>query len=142
MLLTWLQHPLHQMMLLTVLCVGLAVGVLVLARHLRTLKRQLTDLQQAQQQFAEQLVALQQIPSAPAAPGTAVNLPFSQQLQQVEQQVERPVPASRSTPEKYRYVAALAAQGMTAEQIAQALRISPAEAEQTIQLARLSEPGG
>jgi len=68
-----------------------------------------------------------------------VKASFSARLDQIERQQPQ-VPANqRSSTEKYRYVASLAAEGMDARGIASVLQISTAEVEQLLQLARLKQ---
>lgn len=62
---------------------------------------------------------------------------FSESLTQVERKVAPVVEGPVSGADKYRYVAALAGQGVDAAGIAAALQMAPAEVEQLMQLARL-----
>ncbi len=74
-------------------------------------------------------------------PGEALNASFSQNLGQVERQTPTVSTAPRSGSEKYRYIAALADQGVAAGGIAAALQMSTAEVEQLLKLARLKQQG-
>ena len=121
--------------LLTMLPLGLTIGALLLAlllqgRRYRTLRHQLALLK---------LVPTQQ----PPRPAQAAAPPsFASELQQVETDratngtllSQRP---SCELPERYRYVGALARQGLSAEQIASALQIGEGEAAQILRLSRL-----
>ncbi|MCW8859514.1 MAG: hypothetical protein OQK97_07415 [Deltaproteobacteria bacterium] len=63
---------------------------------------------------------------------------FSNSLDRVErEQIKVEVP--RSSAEKYRYVAALANQGVDAKEIAAAMQMAPLEVEQLLQLAHLKQ---
>jgi len=61
---------------------------------------------------------------------------FSKSLDQVERE-QKIVAAPRSSSEKYRYVASMAAQGVDAQGIAVALQMAPVEVEQLLKLAQL-----
>lgn len=109
---------------------GIALLALLLvsrqSRVTRRLKSELAGLKEL----------LQQPP--PAAPTQNVN--FSASLDSAERlQSSLPV-GVRNSPEKYRYVAALAEQGLDAKGIAAALKLAPAEVEQLLQLALLRPP--
>lgn len=68
------------------------------------------------------------------APGS-----FSQDLARIEKEVITPRPHQvRELPDRYRYVCAMARQGMRADQIAAALQIGEVEAAQIIRLSRLN----
>jgi len=113
---------------LPILLIGLVSGLALLLvfwqqRAVRRLRRELTQLR-------AELTA-----RADAEP--AEKQSFSASLSQAERQ--RPIDGDvpRSSTEKYRYVAALAAQGMGVEAIATALQLAPAEVEQLMSLASL-----
>ncbi|MEA3362570.1 MAG: hypothetical protein U9Q61_04805 [Thermodesulfobacteriota bacterium] len=63
---------------------------------------------------------------------------FSTSLDRVERE-QKTVEVPRSSAEKYRYVAALANQGVDAKEIAAALQMAPLEVEQLLQLAQLKQ---
>ena len=63
---------------------------------------------------------------------------FSESLERVERK-QKGVEIPRSSAEKYRYVAALANQGVDAKGIAAALQMAPVEVEQLLQLAQLKQ---
>ncbi|MDX2494458.1 MAG: hypothetical protein QNK27_05815 [Desulfuromusa sp.] len=63
---------------------------------------------------------------------------FSTSLDQAERE-QKTVEVPRSSAEKYRYVAALANQGVDAKEIAAALQMAPLEVEQLLQLAQLKQ---
>ncbi len=62
---------------------------------------------------------------------------FSVSLDQAERQQSSLSGHTQNSTEKYRFVAALAKQGLDAKGIAEALQLAPAEVEQLLQLARL-----
>ncbi|MCF6265581.1 MAG: hypothetical protein L3J57_03425 [Desulfuromusa sp.] len=64
---------------------------------------------------------------------------FSNSLDRVERE-QKTVEVPQSSAEKYRYVAALANQGVDAKEIAAALQMAPIEVEQLLQLAQLKRP--
>jgi DNA-binding NarL/FixJ family response regulator len=66
------------------------------------------------------------------------NTSFSNSLDQVERE-QKTAEVPRSSSERYRYVASLAAQGVDSRGIAAALQMAPAEVEQLLQLARLKQ---
>lgn len=68
---------------------------------------------------------------------TETSISFSENLAQIERKVAPVVDGPVSGADKYRYVAALAEQGVDAEGIAAALQMAPAEVEQLLQLSRL-----
>lgn len=123
--------------ILLTLCGILALGALLLGLcqgfAIRRLRR---ELHQVRTELTEQQ-------NRKPATGHSPDAYFGEVLRQAEQQatVERPADGpSRS--EKYRYVAALAEQGMDARGIARALQLGPAEVEQLLRLARLQPTGG
>lgn len=63
---------------------------------------------------------------------------FSNSLDRAERE-QKTVEVPRSSAEKYRYVAALANQGVAAKEIAVALQMAPIEVEQLLQLAQLKQ---
>ena len=63
---------------------------------------------------------------------------FSESLNRVEHK-QKGVEIPRSSTEKYRYVAALANQGVDAKGLAAALQMAPVEVEQLLQLAQLQQ---
>ncbi len=89
----------------------------------RKLRRELLDLRR---KLADRAVV-----EPPASPS------FSVSLDQVERQHPTTTYSSRSSTEKYRYVASLVAQGMDVKGISAALQLAPAEVEQLMQLASL-----
>ena len=86
----------------------------------------------------ETKVALETAPGTP--PSSTTGERFSTQLNAVERRQTPAAEVSRNPAEKYGYVAALAEQGMSAVQIADALRMAPAEVAQLLRLASL-KPG-
>jgi len=78
-----------------------------------------------------------QLETRPVPGGAKTN--FSASLDQVERQQPVARAEQRSSTEKYRYVASMAAEGMDARGIAAALQLAPAEVEQLLQLARLKQ---
>ena len=64
---------------------------------------------------------------------------FATNLDHAEREQQKEIPTPRSSAEKYRYVAALADQGVDAAGIATALHLAPAEVTQLLQLARLKQ---
>jgi len=115
--------------------------VLVLARRRRTMR----------QQQAERILALQRkIDAALEDEATlpAPSQPFSASLKEASltTSLQRPrldtlAKVSRQTPEKYRILAKLAAQGMDSGQIAAILGISSVEAAQLLSLCHVAEVG-
>jgi len=89
----------------------------------RKLGRELDELRQ---KLSETEVMQEQKPS------------FSASLDRVERE-QKTVEPPRSSAEKYRYVAALANQGVDAKEIAAALQMAPLEVEQLLQLAQLKQ---
>jgi uncharacterized membrane protein len=84
------------------------------------------ELDELRQQLSEKEVMQEHKPS------------FSNSLDRVErEQIKVEVP--RSSAEKYRYVAALANQGVDAKEIAAAMQMAPLEVEQLLQLAHLKQ---
>ena len=79
-----------------------------------------------------------QLGEGPVAPAAA-KATFSASLDQVERQQPATPADRRSSTDKYRYVASLAAEGMDARGIAKALQLAPAEVEQLVQLAKLKQ---
>jgi len=77
-----------------------------------------------------------------ADPAAAVPISFSTSLDSAERdQLQSTQPAMpRNSAEKYRYVGALAEQGLDAKGIADALQMPTAEVEQLLQLAKLKQP--
>lgn len=102
----------------------------------RTLRRQLAQLRtQLETLPAQPSVAAPVV--SPVAPAAAAE-PFAGALRQAELQGRLHLGAvHRGAPEKYRYVAALAEQGLSPAQIGQALHLAPAEVEQAVRLTRL-----
>ena len=97
-----------------------------LLKTVRQLKRELRQLQNT--------TTAQREPEPKAS--------FSASLNQAERTERATVPAvPRAIPQadRYRYVEALAAQGLDAGKIAAALQMAPAEIEQLLQLARLKQ---
>lgn len=113
---------------LTALFLGIGQAVII-----RGLRRDLRGL-------AEHLPEPQ---SAPAGSSSAPEAQFGEALRRAERQPP-PEPAAAPVPrsDKYRYVAALAEQGMDARGIARALQLGTAEVEQLLRLARLQQPAG
>ena len=112
---------------LPILLAGSAVLLVVLLGlwqqlTVRKLKRELAELR-------NRSMARDQLET----PGTS----FAQSLKRVEQQHPGFAPAGQSRTDKYRYVAALAGQGVDAKGIAAALQMSPEEVAQLLHLARL-----
>jgi hypothetical protein len=66
---------------------------------------------------------------------------FSESLTQVERKIVQPIEKPVSSAEKYRYVASLTGQGVSAAGIASALQMAPTEVEQLMQLSRLKNQG-
>jgi hypothetical protein len=113
---------------LPILLIGLSSGLALLLifwqqRGLGRLRRELSQLR-------AELAAKSEQESAPKSS-------FSASLNQVERQLPGEGNPPRSSTEKYRYVAALAAQGMGIEAISAALQLAPAEVEQLMSLASL-----
>jgi len=90
----------------------------------RKLRRELSELRQ-------------ELEKKPAAPPAKTS--FSASLDQVERQQPQAAASQRSSTEKYRYVASLAAEGMDARGIASVLQLSTSEVEQLLRLARLKQ---
>lgn len=117
---------------LPLLAVGaLALAALLLAmRQLWVVRRLRLEVRRLSRELAEK--------NEPE-PATDAPARFSESLSRVERkQLDVPA-AARSGQEKYRYIAALAEQGLDAGGIAAALQMSVAEVEQLLQLTRLKE---
>ncbi len=97
--------------------------------QLRLIKVLGCDLRAVQRELAEKNV-VKNVESTPS---------FATNLDQVEREQQKTIPTPRSSSEKYRYVAALAGQGVDASGIATALHLAPAEVEQLLKLARLKQ---
>ncbi len=97
--------------------------------QLRLIKGLGCDLRAVKRELAKKNVATNVEPT----PSFATN------LDQVEREQQKAVSLPRNTSEKYRYVAALAEQGVDASGIATALHLAPAEVEQLLKLARLKQ---
>jgi len=114
---------------LPLLLVGMVAGLALLLSFWqlqvgRKLRRELNALRR-------------ELENRPAVPTTSDS--FSARLDQVERQQAPATTGQRSSTEKYRYVASLAAQGMDVNGIASALQMATAEVEQLLQLARLRQ---
>jgi DNA-binding NarL/FixJ family response regulator len=112
---------------LLIVAVVAGVALLLGLRQLlvnRRLQRELSELQR-------------ELDNRSAAQSTVSKTSFSASLDQVERQQSVATVSQRSSTEKYRYVASLAAEGMDARAIASVLQISTAEVEQLLHLARL-----
>lgn len=115
----------------------LAAGGFLLLRY-RRLRGEMNLMQQHLGLMRTQMESLLQRREAE----TAAPADFTRQLRQVElSQRLQPALVHRGAPEKYRYVAALVEQGMDIGQIAQALHMAPAEAEQAARLAAIGRRG-
>lgn len=103
-----------------------------LREELEELKRQLSE--------AEEEEPLPPTAVAEPAPAAEAKPSFASRLNQVERQQGQTKSFTAQTyTEKYRFVASLAAQGMDARGIAEALQMAPAEVEQLMQLAKLKQ---
>lgn len=141
--LSLMSAPQNQVLLLGGLCILLLAVLLGLALRQRHLQRAFGRMTQHLQLMRQQLDTLQgRLQEAEKKVETSAEKEttgFASTLQAVEQQASVTIrPGSGSATEKYRYVSALAEQGMDAGQIAQALHIAPAEAEQAIRLAAIA----
>lgn len=120
-----------QLFSLIVACIAVFAVLLCLwqMQQVRRLRRDLDELRSQQGETQE------------AQPEPA---DFSASLDAVErQQLQTSQPASPpNTVDKYRYVGALAEQGLDAKGIAEALQMPPAEVEQLLQLSKLRQAGG
>ncbi len=94
--------------------------------QLRILRKLGRELREVRQRLLEVEVQREQEPN------------FSESLGRVERK-QKGVETPRSSAEKYRYVAALAHQGVDAKGIAAALQMAPVEVEQLLQLAQLKQ---
>ncbi len=119
---------------LVIIFAGTAVMSMLLALILQ--RRSCRRLKQLLAQYEEQ--------PQPAK----VNESFSQNLARAESQnplpTSPPVPGPHQiaeAPDRYRYISAMARQGMQAAQIAAALQISEIEAAQIVRLTRLEQAG-
>lgn len=110
----------------------ITVAVLALATLLLSLKLVLTT-----RALGKELERLRQQVDGAKEEEKTIN--FSQSLARVERAAGPTGEGSGSGADKYRYVAALAGQGVDAEGIAAALQMAPAEVEQLMQLARLKK---
>lgn len=119
---------------------GLLLAALaVLCWRQRQLRRELAQTRQHLGLLRTQLEALSaRREEEPAGPPAAAPAPFAGTLRQAELQSRlQPAAVHRGAPERYRYVAALAEQGLSPAQIGQALHLAPAEVEQAVRLAQL-----
>ncbi|HKK00706.1 MAG TPA: hypothetical protein VJ955_00945 [Desulfuromonadales bacterium] len=119
---------------LSVLC---AVGFLVLAARAARLRRHVHDLQEALSVVTERLAGLEEHPVA-APPEPKV---FKASLDEARIKARLEVTGGGQAPEKYRYVASMAARGMSPAEIAEVLKISPREADQLVRLAQVARKG-
>lgn len=108
-------------------CASTAVLAMLVAlwgqrRQCRRLRRQLAELQ-------EQVTC-----SEPEVVETRPEKPFAADLEQAALSRQEPRPHRRETTERYRYISAMARQGMSPAQIAAALEISEVEATQIVRL--------
>ncbi len=112
----------------TLLVGGIALLALLLVAWQLLVSRRLSN----------QLAALrQQLAEFDQAQSLETPVNFSTRLDSAERQQSGFPAGLRNSPEKYRYVAALAEQGLDAQGISAALKLAPAEVEQLLQLARL-----
>ncbi len=100
-------------------------------RRRKEIDKQLLNALQRITRLEDQLDSLATAPSAAAAKETAIT------SAELKTRLQTPN-SGGSAPDKYRHVAALAAQGMSTEQIAEVLKISLPEANQLVSLARIA----
>ena len=121
-----------------VLTVLSAAGFFILALRAARLQRQFHELQTALATALERVETLEN--RAPMSTGESRQV-FTARLDEARLK-SRLEASGGQTPEKYRYVASMAARGMSPSEIAEVLKISPREAEQLVSLARVARNGG
>lgn len=121
-----------------VLSVLSAAGFFILALRAARLQQRFHELQVELAAALERVEVLEARVSAPAGEPRRV---FVANLEEAQVKARLEVSGGQA-PEKYRYVASMAARGMSPSEIAEVLKISPREAEQLVSLARVARGGG
>ena len=126
---------------LDLLIISILIGMFAVAllRVQRLVRIECRRREESDRQLHNALQRITHLEDLPTSTPSVVPA-FERDLNQAElkNRLQSPAP-SGNTPDKYRHIASLAAQGMSVEQIAEVLNISLPEANQLVTLSRLAQ---